>query len=347
VITLILLGVLLLPFLLIGGGMALFWKRMRRSVLRWACISYVIFALLLLFGLGPYLLALSIVKSGTRMPDRLLKDTPAQYNIQYEDIVFESSDHVRLSGWFIPPAGGHAILLCSHGLFRNRVEVLNRVIPLAKAGNGVLLYDSRSHGSSEKAVVSLGFYERNDVLGAMHYVRRRYPGSMPQPEIILMGVSMGAVAVLEAAAESRDYSAIILDSPFSGLKDTVIDHSWLFLKLPRFPFPSLFLFWFQRLAGFDPDRVNSHTAIQHMGLVPLLIIASEGDERIRPDVARSLYSEAISPLKKLEMFGNDVPHGAAARLHPEAYSRVLLGFLDKTQSPPEIKVPNAEEGSPR
>ena len=69
-----------------------------------------------------------------------------------------------------------------------------------------------------------------------------------------------------------------------------------------------------------------------MGLVPLLIIASEGDERIRPDVARSLYSEARSPLKQLEMFGNDVPHGAAARLYPEAYARVLMGFLDKTQT---------------
>ena len=63
--------------------------------------------------------------------------------------------------------------------------------------------------------------------------------------------------------------------------------------------------------------------------VPLLIIASEGDKRISPDNARALYSEANSESKELHMFGKDVSHGAAARLHPEEYEEVLLRFLNR------------------
>jgi pimeloyl-ACP methyl ester carboxylesterase len=331
-VTIALLGLLLLTFLIFGGSAALLWKRRRRSILRWSLISYVTLVILVIFGIGPPLTAWSLIHAGTRLPDRRLKDSPAQYQVQYEDVALDAQDNVRLSGWFVPPTGRKVVIICSHGLFRNRIEVLPRTMALAKAGYGALLYDSRSHGSSDKAVVSLGYYEKNDVLGAIQYIRRRYQDAAEQPRIVLMGVSMGAMATIEAAAETRDYSALILDSPFSGLRDAVVDHSWLFLKMPRYLFPPLFLFWFQQLAGFDPDRVDSHKALQRIQPVPILIVASEGDYRIGAGVAQTLYAEARSPVKKLEVFGKDVTHGAAARIHPQAYSSLLLNFLDKALS---------------
>ena len=242
--------------------------------------------------------------------------------------MFEARDSLRLSGWFIPPGRKNAILLCTHGLFRNRVELLSRAMAASRAGYGALLYDSRSHGASDKGQISLGYYERNDVLGAIEYIRRRYQHEPEQPKIVLMGISMGAIATLEAAAESKNYSAVILDSPFSSLRDTVVDHSWLLLKMPRYPFPSLFLFWFQRITGFDADRVNSHQALQRIQPVPLLIIASKGDARISPSVASSLYQESHAQIRKLKVFGKDVTHGSAARRHPDAYAALLIGFLD-------------------
>ncbi len=328
-VTAVLLGLLFLPFLLCGGGAALLWKRRRRSILRWSLISYLILAFLITFVVGPPLMAWVLIHAGTRPPDRQLKDSPAEYHVQFEDVVFDATDHVRLSGWFIPPTGRKVIIICSHGLFRNRIEVLPRIMTLAKAGYGALLYDSRSHGASDKAIVSLGYYEKNDVLGAIQYVEQRYQDSAEKPKIVLMGVSMGAVATLEAAAQTKDYSALILDSPFSSLKDTVIDHSWLLLKMPRYLFPPIFLFWFQKFANFDPSQVDSHKALQLIQPVPILFITSEGDFRIRAGVAEALYAEARSPMKKLEVFGREVPHGAAARIHPHAYAHVVLSFLDK------------------
>jgi len=326
--TLIVLGLLFLPFLVIGGGISIFWKKKRRVILRWCGTLYLIAVLAMILGVGPYLMAWAVTHASSRPPDLRLKDTPADFGVVYEDIAFEAQDSLQLKGWFIPPSRKNAVLLCTHGLFRTRVEMLARAMAAVKAGYGALLYDSRSHGASNKGIVSLGYYERNDVLGAIRYVQRRYQDVPTSPKIVLMGISMGAVATLEAAAESKDYSAVVLDSPFSSLEETVVDHTWLFLKLPRYPFPSLFLFWFRHLAGFIPQQVNTHEALQRIQPVPLLIISSQGDRRIRPEVAGSLYQESRSPMKKLEIFGKDVGHGAAARLYPEAYATLLVNFLD-------------------
>jgi pimeloyl-ACP methyl ester carboxylesterase len=328
-VTLILLALLLLPFLLFGGVLAFFWKSRRRAVLLWSVCSYAVVALIVLFGVGPYVIARMVAHSGSRPMDKRLKDTPAEYKIPYEDVVFEARDSVKLSGWFIPPTTRRVVLVCTHGLFRNRVEMLDHIMPLARDGYGALLYDSRSHGSSDQSIVSLGYYERNDVLGAIEYVHRRYQDAVEMPAIVLMGVSMGAVATLEAAAESTDYCALILDSPFSNLRETIVDHTWLFFRLPSFPFPSLFLFWFQRIAGFDPGRVDSHKALQRAQPVPLLLITSRGDKRIRSQVARALYNESKASIKRIETFGDDVPHGAAARLHPAEYTAILKSFLEE------------------
>jgi pimeloyl-ACP methyl ester carboxylesterase len=343
-ITGTLLGVLLVVFLAVAGGAAAIWKQQRASILKWSLIGYLAFVAVLLFGIGPYLAAWVILHSGTRGPDRLLKDTPADYRLPFEDISFEARDGLRLSGWFVPPSDKNAVVICTHGLFRNRIEVLARIVPLVKAGYGALLYDSRSHGASEKGLVSLGYYERNDVLGAIDYLQGRYQDAPAQPRIVLMGVSMGAVASLEAAAETPGVAALMLDSPFASLKDTIIDHSWLLFRMPRYTLPSLFLFWFQRLGGLDGARLDSHEALRKVEAVPVLIISSEGDRRIGPEVARMLFNESCSPVKKLEIFGKDVSHGAAARLHPDAYARVLLDFLNTAMT---FKAPSAAAGCPR
>ena len=354
-ITLALLALLLLPFLAVGALLSFFSRASRRAIIRWCAVIYVALAAFVILGIGPYLAAWTIAHSGTRPPDRNLKDTPGQYGVAFEDIAFDARDGLKLSGWFIPPSGRNAVLVSTHGLFRNRVEVLERSIPLAKAGYGVLLYDTRSHGSSSLGLVSLGYHERNDVLGAIDYIRRRYQDSPDRPEIMLMGVSMGAAATIEAAAESKDYAALILDSPFSSIPETVTHHSWLLLKLPKYPFTPLFLFWFERLAQFDPGRVDSRRALAKCRPVPLLLIASEGDVRMGAAIARELLGEAKSPVKQLQVFGKEVGHGSAARVHPEAYATLLLQFAEKSLKAPAWQLDgegtltgsSAEAGSPK
>ena len=329
-LVLIVLGSVLLVFAVLGGGLAFFWNSKRKTILRRTGIAYLVVVALILLGVGPYWMARFVSRAGTRGPDMRLKDTPADSGVPFESVQFQAADGLTLSGWWIAPTQKNVVVLLSHGLFRNRVEMLSRAVALAKAGYGALLYDSRNHGTSQKSVVSLGFYEAQDVLGGMAYIRTRSGSSAAAPlRIVLMGVSMGAVTTLRAASESNGYAALILDSPFASIRETIVDHAWLFFKLPRFTFPPFFLFWFQRFADFDVDQVNSHEAMARVQPVPLLMISSLGDRRMRPEVARQLFEESRSPMKKIEIFGQDAGHGAAARLHPEQYAALMVGFLDK------------------
>lgn len=326
----ILLSLLVLMFLLVVVWLVFLWKSKRRGRFLLRTVFGVLVAVLfLLLGVAPLLMARLVTRAGTRPPDLRLKDTPVDSGVAYEDVQFEAADGLKLSGWWIAPGKRKSVVLLTHGLFRTRVEMLSRAVALAKAGYGALLYDARNHGASGKAVVSLGFFESQDVIGGMRYIQRRCGTSGVPPRVVLMGVSMGAVSTLRAAGETQGYAALILESPFSSIRETIVDHAWLFFRMPRFTFPPLFLFWLQWFGGFDVDQVNSHTSMARVQPVPLLVLASEGDQRMRPEVARQLFQESPSPAKRIEVFGKDVGHGAAARLYPNEYAATLIGFLDQ------------------
>ncbi len=337
-IIVLLLLVLFLLFVFVAAPLAFFWKSGRARVIRWFAFAYPATFLLLLFGVIPFLLATLITHAGTRPPDRVLHETPRDYGLEFEEISFTTEDSLTLRGWWIPPQQMRPVVIGVHGLFRNRVELLSRIAPLCRWGCGALLFDSRSHGSSDRGVVSFGYHERLDVLGAMSYAEDRLGGHDGAPAILLMGVSMGAVAVLQAAAQSKGYAALILDSPYLDLRRTVADHTRLLLGLPPFPFADLFLFWLRRAAGFDPSLTDSRRALARVRPVPLLLIGSDGDRRIPSETARLLYQESGAPLKRLKIFGLDVPHGAAARLHPQEYAETVTRFL--AEALPDIMPPS-------
>ena len=102
-------------------------------------------------------------------------DDPAIYNLDYEDVTFETSDGVTLSGWLIN-GGTDKVVVQSHfgvqcsrcgftqegkGLMKNAlwtsdIHFLDQAKYLVEAGYSVLMYDMRNHGNSEKTD-SLGY----------------------------------------------------------------------------------------------------------------------------------------------------------------------------------------------
>ncbi|MFY9574364.1 MAG: hypothetical protein WAV20_23430, partial [Blastocatellia bacterium] len=138
------------------------WRRILKRVV----ITLIIIALVLVFGVFPFGFAMLVTSAKTRPIDRNLTQTPGDLGAPFKDIVFETSDGVKISGWLVPSRDKHATIIYSHGLFRSRRELLDRALQLWKQGYGALLYDSRNHGMSGPARVSLGHNERLDVEAA-------------------------------------------------------------------------------------------------------------------------------------------------------------------------------------
>src|SRR5947209_288928 len=163
---------------------------------RMVIILIVIFPALL-YVVFPLWASSLVTRATTRPMDRRLISTPRDYQADYQEIEFTTTDGVRLSGWLLPSRERHATIIFTHGLFRSRRELLERAVDLWWRGYGALLYDARNHGDSGAARVTLGYDERLDAEAAVRFLRDENHTS---DKIVLFGISMGAATALLAAA---------------------------------------------------------------------------------------------------------------------------------------------------
>ncbi len=297
------------------------WRRWLKRIL----LSVVILLFVLVFGVLPYLLAVLTTGAKTRGPDRALTETPATLGAEFKDVEFQTSDGVRISAWLLPSRGKGATIIYSHGLFRSRRELLSRAVDLWKLGFGALLYDSRNHGESGAARVTLGYNERLDAEAAVRFLRESAKGD----RIVLFGISMGAAAALLAAAETEEVEAVISDSAFLSFRDTTDHHVRSFLKLPAFPLANEVRFFIEWRAEIDGDKLDMIDAVKRMAHRPALFIAGANDRRMPPDIAEKLFAESASHKRDLLIVegAETAIHGHAYQADREMYINRIAEFL--------------------
>ncbi|MFZ0428642.1 MAG: alpha/beta fold hydrolase [Acidobacteriota bacterium] len=301
------------------------WRRRIavRRLLKQAGISFAVSLPLVLFLVLPVLMSYLIAHASTRPMDQRLTENPATFGRTYRDVEFQSRDGVRLRGWFLPGDGARTPIVLAHGLFRDRHEVLARACELNLSGFPALLFDFRSHGTSGKAPITLGYSERLDVLAAEEYIMEK-TGTR---RVALLGVSMGATACALAASEHpATVTALVADSAFASLESTVRRHVHLFLGLPSFPFSNVFIWNLCRIGHFQPQDLDVLTALEKMPTVPVLLIYGRDDTRMPPEVARELLAATADPNRELWMVDN-AGHGAAYRTAPREYLKHVITFL--------------------
>jgi uncharacterized protein len=135
---------------------------------------------------------------------------PADLLLQTEDAIFQGSDGTPLSGWFVKGAPGRPAIILCHDLAGARSSLLNSAASLNRAGFPLLLFDFRGHGQSGGKGSTLGLDERLDVLGAIDFLKTRH--DIDATRFGVWGIGMGAYAGVLAAAESKEITALALDS---------------------------------------------------------------------------------------------------------------------------------------
>lgn len=294
-----------------------------RKIFKAAGLCFVAFLPLFFFVISPLLLSRLIAYSSTRPQEQNITATPETWGAGFVSVEFPSRDGLNLSGWFMEGEAGAPVFILCHGLFRSRHEMLQRACSLHRLGYGALLFDFRNHGKSGRSPVSLGFHERLDVLGACDYLRQ----SRGKTRLVLLGVSMGAAAALHAAAAwDSPLEAIVADSPFLNLKETVAQHVRLFLRLPPFPFADLFIWNLTRLGNYQVEQLDTALAVQRIHQTPLLLIYGKEDRRIPASTAQALF-DAIPHDRKQLVFFEGAGHGAAYRSDPERYIQLVAEFV--------------------
>jgi fermentation-respiration switch protein FrsA (DUF1100 family) len=138
----------------------------------------------------------------------------------FEDAWFDSSDGVRLNGWFAQSPRPRAVVLYCHG---NAGNVTDRrsVLQLFRdrLNSSILVFDYRGYGRSTGTPSELGVLA--DARSARHWLANR--AGVPEREITLVGNSLGGGVAVDLAA--RDGArGLILENTFTSLPDVAAAH---------------------------------------------------------------------------------------------------------------------------
>lgn len=250
--------------------------------------------------------------------------TPADLGLAYEDVAFITSDGLELQGWFVPSPYSHAAVILGHGFTRSRQEMLDIATMLNRNCYNVLLFDWRAHGESAGSRTTFGYDEVKDLSAALDYVTSR-PEVDPQ-RIGVLGKSLGAVIAIRGAAALPQLKAVVSDSPFPSLQDTIDATMQRHGPLGAWPLRHVALFVGTKTMGIDPDLVRPIDDIGEISPRPVLIMHGGRDELVPADSGERLYAAAAEP--KSLWYVPDAAHVQLSELYPEQYQARVTGFFD-------------------
>ncbi|MGE5125269.1 MAG: alpha/beta hydrolase, partial [Betaproteobacteria bacterium] len=193
------------------------------------------------------------------------------------------SDGLKLRAWLGRGRRERAAFVVVHGLGDDLESYLDHARPLRARGHTVLLVDLRGHGGSEGSFTTLGGLESHDVRAAMRYLRE---AGLAPAGFGLMGASMGAVAVLLAAAEEPDVRVVVAEAPYDTFRNSIRRHARLLYHVPPWlPLVPLAIRFAEWRAGFSADAIDCVAAARRTR-APLLAIVDGADERMPEAVVR-------------------------------------------------------------
>lgn len=278
---------------------------------------------------------------------------PSDYGMEYQDIDFKSKDGTDLKAWYIPGRSDQLIIM-THPMPFNRygfhtkgqglmkvsnveVELLKTAKQLHDAGYGVFTFYFRNHGESARAndgVCGVGYYEWQDVVGAMHYVKSS--PKLKNKSIGFVSHCMGANATLIAMGKEpdlfKDVQAVVAIQPIS--MNIFVPH-YLRDKMPIFKNKTPQINKrIKAMAGFGLEDMSPVQYIKDI-TAPILYVQVRNDAWTDPSDVQSFYDNTTA-VKEIVWIEGDLERFDGYNYFGENPTK-MLGFLkkhmDKSKAP--------------
>ncbi len=229
-----------------------------------------------------------------------------------ERVTVTTSDSLRLTAWYVPSQNRAAVVVFPGAPRADEARMLIR------NGYGVLLLEPRGQGGSEGDIVR--WAGDRDLLAGAAYLQTR-PDVDPA-RIGAIGFSIGGENLLEAAARSTAFSAVVSEG--AGERIGEVDASGLerILTAPAMTVMTAAMTVFSN-HGPPPPIVER---IGQIAPRPLFLLYAEpgigGEAKRQPEY----YAAAGEPKELWKVPGSDHTGGIDAA--PAEYERRVIGFFD-------------------
>ena len=279
-------------------------------------VAYNLIIRILIYVVG-FILLFSILQFflSIHPPRYYDKDTPKNYEIEYENISFLTSDKIKIKGWLLRSKKPAGTVIVGHGYPFDKGNILPVTLFLYPDYN-LLFYDHRYFGESSGKITTVGVHEVEDVRAAVKFVRKKIS---KEEQIALYGFSLSASAMLMSNVNVK---AIIADSPYASL-EIMVQHVYRMFGPLKYPFVKTTELLTNLFFGVSPQEVSPALAVKN-SKIPILLIHGDRDSQI-PVENSYIIKEANKNITFWVVKGSD--HGQAFSM-PE-YKRKVKSFLQK------------------
>jgi alpha-beta hydrolase superfamily lysophospholipase len=237
-------------------------------------------------------------------------------------ISLEAADGCRLDGREVVVAEAPAAVVLAHGLCASmdEPEFHATVSFVAECGYTTVSYDARGHGTSG-GESTLGDAERLDVGAAVEHARRLHE------RVVVVGASMGAIAVLRYATGDPDLSGVVTISCPDRWQLPRTVRAVLAASLTRTR-PGRWVTCRYMGARISPEWTAPEPPVDLVRqlTVPLAVVHGTHDRFIPPAAAGHLADAATGPVSKHLVQGMGHAYDRAALL---TLRRTIAWCLDK------------------
>jgi uncharacterized protein len=245
--------------------------------------------------------------------------TPADQALPYRDVSIVARDGTKLAGWYVPSRNGAAVVVL-HGSGSSRLNILDHVGVLGRAGYGVMAIDARGHGASEGAPMDVGWLAHLDIEAGVSFLSRQ--PDVDTERIGVLGISLGGAGALVAAAEDPRIAAVVAEgvavTSFADTRSFGPDRWW---KVPFYWMASTGADLF---SAADPPMAMED-AVTRISPRPLLLISGRSADE---SFLNRRFVEVGSPSTE-QLALPDTKHSLGIWRHRHVWTGRVLGFLER------------------
>lgn len=234
-------------------------------------------------------------------PYKALAATPADWQLDYDQVRLMTEDGISLHGWYLPQPGSQRALLFLHGNGGNISHRGDSLKIFHRLGFNVFIFDYRGYGQSSGSPSEAGLYK--DATAAWQYLSKQR--GFASKDIVVFGRSLGGSVASRLAVEVEP-AALILESTFSSARD---------MAQELFPLLSPML-----IMRYD---FNTAATIKQVHC-PVLVMHSPDDEIIPFSLGQKVYEAANQPKSFIRLRGD---HNSGFINSQPAYEQGLAEFI--------------------
>jgi fermentation-respiration switch protein FrsA (DUF1100 family) len=249
--------------------------------------------------------------------------TPYEFQADYEEVDLMTADGVSFGAWFFRQPGTPQAIVISPGHKGRRQDVLGISVALWRKGFNVIAYSSRGMAGSDRVQITMGVREVQELEATIAFAR----GRIKDARIGLLGYSMGAAVSLLGAAGDPEVAALVLDSPFSDLRQVVRENVWRSAHLPGAPLVGGVSLWMRLHHGVRLSDASPLAVLSGLEPRPLFFIHGGADQITPVRHSRTLYDAYRGPREIWVVQG--APHSGAYFADRPLYVERVAGFFGR------------------